>query len=215
MPEMDGLMLAAEIQKDFEDLPLVILSSLGKQDLETMVALTAFLTKPIKASQLHDTLMDIFAQDKRWRGPERPDEMAKSQFDAEMGERLPLRILLVEDNAVNQKLALRLLARMGYRTDVAGNGLEAIDALQRQPYDVVLMDVQMPELDGLAATRRIRQLSSEELGANGQPRIIAMTASAMEEDREQCLIAGMDDFISKPVRVEELVRALNQCRAIE
>jgi signal transduction histidine kinase len=141
MPEMDGLMLAAEIQKDFKNLPLVMLSSLGKQDIETMVELAAFLTKPIKASQLHDTLMDVFAQDELSREPERRDEAAKSQFDAEMAEWLPLRILLAEDNAVNQKLALRLLARMGYRADVVGNGLETLEALQRQPYDVVLMDV--------------------------------------------------------------------------
>ena len=203
MPEMDGIMLAAEIQKDFEDLPLVMLSSLGKQDIETMVELAAFLTKPIKASQLHDTLMDVFAQDERLREPVQRDE-TKSQFDAEMGKRLPLRILLAEDNAVNQKLALRMLARMGYRADVAGNGLETIDALQRQPYDVVLMDVQMPELDGLEATRRIRH----EVAPKAQPRIIAMTASAMQEDRDACLSAGMDDYVSKPIRVAELVNAL-------
>ncbi|MCP4544547.1 MAG: response regulator [Chloroflexi bacterium] len=214
MPEMDGMMLAAEIQKDFADLTLVMLSSLGKQDIETMVELAAFLTKPIKAAQLHYTLVDVFAQDEHSKEPMQRDE-SKSQFDAGMGERLPLRILLAEDNAVNQKLALRLLERMGYRADVAGNGLEAIEALRRQPYDVVLMDVQMPELDGLEATRRIRRLSSEALGADEQPRIIAMTASAMQEDREKCLAAGMDDFVSKPVQVEELVRALNKCRAIE
>jgi CheY-like chemotaxis protein len=131
-----------------------------------------------------------------------------------MGKRLPLRILLAEDNAVNQKLALRLLERMGYRADVAANGLETIEALQRQPYDVVLMDVQMPEMDGLEATRRIRQLSPEELGVGGQPRIIAMTASVMQEDRDACQTAGMDDYVSKPVRVDELVRALNKCRLL-
>ncbi len=126
-------------------------------------------------------------------------------FDAQMAERLPLRILLVEDNMINQKLALRLLARMGYRADVAGNGLEALQAVQRQPYDVVLMDVQMPEMDGLEATRRIR--SSPSLG---EVRIIAMTASAMQEDKDACYAAGMDDYVSKPVRVEELVKALRK-----
>jgi len=126
--------------------------------------------------------------------------------DADMGERAPLRILLAEDNAVNQKLALRLLAQLGYRADVAGNGLEVIAALERQPYDIVLMDVQMPELDGLEATRRIRAQWTPPRG----PRIIAMTANAMQGDREECLAAGMDDYISKPIRVHDLLSALQR-----
>ena len=107
---------------------------------------------------------------------------------------------------MNQKLALRLLSQMGYRADVAANGLEAIQALERQPYDVVLMDVQMPDMDGLEATREIcaRWPGSE------RPRIIAMTANAMQGDRELCLEAGMDDYLSKPIRVEELVTALQR-----
>ena len=129
-------------------------------------------------------------------------------FDAEMGKRLPLRILLAEDNPVNQKLALRLLERLGYRADVAGNGLEAVEALRRQPYDVVLMDVQMPEMDGLEATRIVLQ----EWPRERRPRIVAMTANAMREDREACLAAGMDDYLSKPVHVEALVEALNKCQ---
>jgi len=113
---------------------------------------------------------------------------------------------LAEDNAVNQKLALRLLSQMGYRADVAGNGLEAIEALERQPYDVILMDVQMPEMDGLDATRQINARWKQP----DRPRIIAMTANAMQGDRERCLAAGMDDYVSKPVRVNELVSALSQ-----
>jgi CheY-like chemotaxis protein len=113
------------------------------------------------------------------------------------------RILLAEDNVVNKKLAVRLLHQMGYRTDLASNGLETIDSLERQTYDVVLMDVQMPEMDGLEATRQIRQLTTII-----QPHIIAMTANAMEDDREICLAAGMDDYVSKPIRVNELVGAL-------
>jgi CheY-like chemotaxis protein len=114
-----------------------------------------------------------------------------------------LKILLAEDNAVNQKLALRLLEQMGYRADVASNGVEAIDSIQRQIYDVILMDIQMPEMDGLDATRSIRKLSSLK-----QPRIIAMTANAMQGDREMCIAAGMEDYISKPIRVNELMDAL-------
>lgn len=121
-----------------------------------------------------------------------------------MAVRLPLRILLVEDNAVNQKVALRMLERLGYRADVAANGLEALEAFDRQRYDVVLMDVQMPEMDGLEATRRLRDLWPSDV----QPRVIAMTANALKGDRELCLAAGMDDYISKPVRITELVRVL-------
>ena len=132
--------------------------------------------------------------------------VARQALDGKMAERLPLRILLAEDNAVNQKLALRLLSQMGYQADVAANGLEAIAALERQQYDVVLMDVQMPELDGLDATRRIcaRWPRAE------RPRIIAMTANAMQGDRELCLDAGMDDYISKPIHTDELVGALSR-----
>jgi signal transduction histidine kinase/ActR/RegA family two-component response regulator len=125
-------------------------------------------------------------------------------LDPEQATRHPLRILLVEDNAVNQKLALRLLSRMGYRADVAGNGLEAIEAVERQPYDIVLMDVQMPEMDGLEATRHI----VDNVEAARRPWIVAMTANAMDGDREQCIEAGMQGYISKPIRVEELVEAL-------
>jgi CheY-like chemotaxis protein len=111
---------------------------------------------------------------------------------------------------VNQKLALRLLAQMGYRADVAANGLEALQALERQPYDVILMDVQMPEMDGLEATRQI----GARWAGSARPRIIAMTANAMQGDREVCLAAGMDDYVSKPIRVEELVQALSRCQPL-
>jgi CheY-like chemotaxis protein/HPt (histidine-containing phosphotransfer) domain-containing protein len=117
---------------------------------------------------------------------------------------------LAEDNAVNQKVALRLLDQLGYRADVVSNGVEALEALQRQPYDVVLMDVQMPELDGLDASRKIR----ERWSAEKQPHIVAMTANAMPEDREACLAAGMDDYVAKPIRPEELTEALSQVRPI-
>ena len=126
-----------------------------------------------------------------------------------MGERHPLRILLAEDNVVNQKLALRLLQQMGYRADLASNGVEAIECVGRQSYDVVLMDVQMPEMHGLEASRRI----TAALPAGRRPRIVAMTANAMQCDREMCLAAGMDDYIAKPIRVNELVEALLQAPA--
>ncbi|MCP4544546.1 MAG: GAF domain-containing protein [Chloroflexi bacterium] len=216
MPEMDGLVLAAEIKNlinnhQAPDIPLVMLSSFRQREIEgEPIGFSAFLLKPIKASQLYNVLMNILAEKEQAKKRAQADELQerRQQFDLEMGQRFPLRILLAEDNAINQKLALRLLERMGYRADVAGNGLEAVQAVQRQPYDMILMDVQMPEMDGLEATRRIRQLAPKELGTGKQPRIVAMTANAMKEDREQCLAAGMDDYVSKPIRVEELVNAL-------
>ena len=123
-----------------------------------------------------------------------------------LAEQVPLRILLAEDNIVNQKVALQLLKRLGYRADVAGNGLEVLAALHRQSYDVVLMDVQMPELDGLSTTRRICQQ-----WPSLRPWIIAMTANAMQGDREECLEAGMNDYVSKPIRLEQLVQTLSRC----
>jgi len=163
----------------------------------------------LKASGLFDALMGVFARSvQRALGPAPVSVSARP--DAEMAQRLPLRILLAEDYVVNQKLALRLLAQMGYRADVAANGLETIQALERQPYDVVLMDVQMPEMDGLEATRQIRS----RWPAAEQPRIIAMTANAMQGDREICLEAGMDDYVSKPIRVDELVQALSRCQPL-
>jgi signal transduction histidine kinase/CheY-like chemotaxis protein/HPt (histidine-containing phosphotransfer) domain-containing protein len=208
MPEMDGLTLAAAMRRtrDAQALPLVMLTS-GQREVDTGgIRFAAFLTKPIKASQLYDALVDIFAEDVR---PVRRDRAVdRPQFDAQMGQRLPLRILVAEDNAINQQVALSFLERLGYRADVSANGLEVLHSLRRQPYDVVLMDVHMPEMDGLEATRRIRQ----ELAPTAQPRIIAMTADAMRKDREACLTAGMDDYISKPVQVGELVTALSKCQ---
>ena len=128
----------------------------------------------------------------------------KTKIDPELAARHPLRILLAEDNAVNQKLAMRLLSQMGYRADLAGNGIEAIERIEREPYDVVLMDVQMPEMDGLEASRRI----TAQWPVGQRPRIVAMTANAMQGDREACLAAGMDDYVTKPIRVDALMQAL-------
>jgi signal transduction histidine kinase/ActR/RegA family two-component response regulator len=132
-------------------------------------------------------------------------------MDPGMAERRPLRILLAEDNLVNQKLAMRLLAQMGYRADLASNGVEAIAAVEREAYDVVLMDVQMPEMDGLEASRRI----VERWPQGRRPRIVAMTANASQGDREMCLAAGMDDYLTKPIRVDALVGALQETTARE
>lgn len=207
MPEMDGWTLAREIRnlRDPESLPLVMLSSDGSQsgrDQERLFA--AYLTKPIKPSQLYDALITVIAGTPRRVTQASPTD--EFTFDPEMGSRLPLRILLAEDIATNQKLIAHMLNRLGYRADVAGNGLEALQAVERQVYDVVLMDVQMPEMDGVTTTRELRRRWGDEM----RPHIVALTANAMQGDRELFLAAGMDDYLSKPIRGEELVRALEQ-----
>jgi len=223
MPEMTGVELAAAIRAIHQGagdpvpvLPLVLLSSLGGHESGIEPGLfAASLAKPIRPSALFDVLIGIFARQPGQQPRVVQAAPARPTIAPGMAARHPLRILLAEDNAVNQKLALRLLSQMGYRADVAGNGLEAIQAVERQPYDVILMDVQMPEMDGLEATRAIcaRWAAGERQG-RPRPRIIAMTANAMQGDREMCLEAGMDDYLSKPIRVEELVAALGQCRLI-
>jgi PAS domain S-box-containing protein len=205
MPEMDGLELATAIRehREPESLPIILCSSLGRREAGTEeLDIAACLNKPLKQSQLFDALAAVFVGEAAAAARER----AAPTVDSGMAQRMPLRILLAEDNAVNQKLALRLLSQMGYRADLAGNGLEAIEALERQAYDVILMDVQMPEMDGLEATRQI----CRRWPVGQRPRIIAMTANAMQGDREMCLDAGMDDYLSKPIRVSDLVAALTQ-----
>jgi CheY-like chemotaxis protein len=202
MPEMDGIMLMREIRKlrNEKSLPVILLTSLGRREIGADdLNFAANLTKPLKPSALYDALAEIFAKDLLSPKP----KSTPPTMDSELGRRHPLRILLAEDNQVNQKLALRILEQMGYRADVASNGPEAVESIERQTYDVILMDVQMPEMDGLDATRSIRKLDNVT-----QPRIIAMTANALEGDREMCLAAGMDDYIAKPIRVNELVEAL-------
>ena len=203
MPGMDGAMLAARIRAAGHALPLVLFSSLGRKEATDDASLfAATLAKPLHQSQLFDTLVQLLAHD---AAPRAAPTAARPRIDASLAERHPLRILLAEDNVVNQKLALRLLQQMGYRADVASNGIEAIECVARQTYDVVLMDVQMPEMDGLEASRRI----VARWRADERPRIVAMTANAMAGDREACLAAGMDDYLTKPIRVDALVQALN------
>ena len=202
MPGMDGVELARRVHASRPALPLVLFSSLGRREVgEAESLFSAFLAKPVRQSQLFDTLVTLVEH----RPAPTRAAPGRPQTDPGMAARHPLRILLAEDNVVNQKLALRFLEQMGYRADVASNGLEAVESIERQAYDVVLMDVQMPEMDGLEASRRI--CSRWKPGA--RPRIVAMTANAMQGDREMCLAAGMDDYLTKPIRVERLVEALN------
>jgi signal transduction histidine kinase/DNA-binding response OmpR family regulator/putative methionine-R-sulfoxide reductase with GAF domain len=204
MPEMDGLELAGRLRALRPALPLVLYTSLGGAEAADPV-FAGVLAKPVKQSQLFDMLVSVLTDltdlddldDAEAAQPATTDESTTA------GERHPLRILLAEDNTINQQIALLVLESMGYRADVASNGVEAVEAVASLPYDLVLMDVQMPEMDGMEATRRIRAISSIT-----QPRIVAMTANAMQGDREACLAAGMDDYLSKPIRDRELAAAL-------
>jgi PAS domain S-box-containing protein len=204
MPYMDGLTLAQELQQleVMKDVPLIILTSMGSELQGVDLPLAALLNKPIKQSQLYDILVGVLSGEPVEREYEKTPKL-----DGHLADRFPLKILVAEDNAVNQKVATQTLARMGYRADVVGNGVEVLDALTRQHYDVVLMDVQMPVMDGLESSRRICQKWSK----SRRPYLIAVTANAMQGDREDCIAAGMDDYISKPIRVNELIQALSRC----
>jgi PAS domain S-box-containing protein len=207
MPGMDGVALAKALRSDRTTVcwPLLLLSpgsgikrELRNEGLETLFA--GIISKPIKRAQLIATLDGLFAGVSP--APTRP----VSPIDAGLASRLPLRILLAEDNPVNQKVARIMIGRLGYAADLAVNGIEVIEALKHRSYDVVLMDVQMPEMDGLEAARTICRLWPD----HARPRIIAMTANAMQGDREDCLAAGMSGYLSKPVQIAELQSALEQ-----
>jgi signal transduction histidine kinase/DNA-binding response OmpR family regulator/signal transduction protein with GAF and PtsI domain len=209
MPEMDGVALATQIRQRNAALPLVLFSSLGRHEAGVAEGLfSAYLAKPVRQSQLHDTLVGLLAKE---FAPKPATASAKPALDPDMAARHPLRILLAEDNVVNQKLALRILQQMGYRADLASNGIEAVESVGRQSYDVVLMDVQMPEMDGLEASRQI----CARWAPAARPRIVAMTANAMQGDRDLCLAAGMDDYLTKPIRVDRLVEALTMAHVRE
>jgi PAS domain S-box-containing protein len=232
MPEMDGLTLAKAIKADpaLASTRLVMLTSMGQRlDAATMAStgIEACLIKPIKQSQLMECLMTVMAREVPpvpvaapvvARPPTPVDGTpAKPLMVPPLVSSpvLTLRLLLAEDNPINQKVALKQLEKMGYSAEAVGNGAEAVEAIKKIPYDIILMDCQMPVMDGYDATRTIRQMEAKGTGyaiANGLKKhvIIAMTANAMQGDREKCLAAGMDDYISKPVRAESLQAMLEK-----
>ena len=206
MPQMDGLALGGEIRsrRTAQDLPLLLLTSLGRLPEEQWTGVfSAQLAKPFKASQLYNTLLRVLG------AGEAQAEKTELATDG-VHEMSSVRILLAEDNAMNRKVALRLLEQLGFTADVASNGLEALEALEQQPYEVVLMDVQMPELDGLDASRWI----CERWPPESRPYIIAMTANALREDREACFSAGMNDYVAKPIRSDQLAAALKRAQSL-
>jgi PAS domain S-box-containing protein len=205
LPDMDGLNLAHTIRQysHTHHLPLVLWTPVGlrgKVMQGTQPEMTVLLTKPIRPSNLYDALINLL-QGK----PEASRVVERHRkIDPQLAQQHPLHILVAEDNVINQKVALRLLEKLGYRADVASNGLEVLQALKRQWYDVVLMDVQMPDMDGIEATRLIR----DHWSVAHQPRIVAMTAHALQGTRDWLLQTGMDDYISKPIHLEDLVMVL-------
>jgi len=207
MPVVDGLDLACLLRarRTAAELPILFLSSIGRTEILALAGergidgetiAQGFLTKPAKAAQLRERLAALllggFVSATARLAP-------AVHAIPHLADSVPLHILLAEDNHVNQRVALRMLDRMGYRAEVAANGVEVLDALHRQSFDVILMDVQMPEMDGYEATRRVRELPPDR-----QPVIIAMTANALQGDREECLAAGMDDYLAKPLRPGDL-----------
>ena len=206
---MDGLELARTLKgrAGWAGLPLVLLTSHGRRGdakVAREAGLAAYLTKPIRESQLHDGLVAVMERpavvDRPASSESVPVPLITRYSVAEAKAKAALRILLAEDNIINQKVAVRLIERMGYRVDVVANGLEAVEALSRIPYGLVFMDCQMPEMDGFEATVEIRK---REVGVRHTV-IVAMTANAMQGDRERCLAAGMDDYVSKPVTTKAL-----------
>ena len=214
MPGMDGLMLAKEIRQlpGATVLPLVLLTSMGVRADNPAFASIAFaccLNKPVKPAHLREALVRVISGTKHVTKKAAPT--ASATANPSLSETLPLRVLLCDDNVINQKVALRLLQKFGYKADVANNGVECLKAIERQAYDVIFMDVQMPEMDGIEATQQIRKRQKQAAGrGNFKPgiAIVAMTANAMQGDREKCLAAGMDDYLSKPIKPEDIRKVL-------
>ena len=209
MPEMDGQRIIREIRADpaIANVKLILLTSLDSVALQESIHGDAdgILTKPVKQSQLFETLRTVIGiSTGAGATPERAREPAATATR-------PLRILLAEDNEVNQAVALYQLRMLGHQADLAANGVEALELLEKREYDAVLMDIHMPELDGYATTAEIRRRE----GNRKHTWIIAMTAKALQDDREKCLAAGMDDYLAKPVRAPNLVRVLEQCPLLQ
>jgi len=208
LPGSDGLNLAQQLQQALRPRtpPLVLLYPAGRiQPLMSSQLFAATLPQPVNPRQLHGVLLGLL--DTTQPMAERPSPTTDSLFDPNLHQRHPLRILLAEDSHTNQKLMLTVLRRFGYQPDLAKNGLQAVAQLRQKPYDLVLMDIQMPELDGLAATQLIRS----SLPPERQPRIVAMTANTMDEERAACLAVGMNDYLGKPLQVEALLAVLTGC----
>ncbi|HWA28588.1 MAG TPA: response regulator [Lacunisphaera sp.] len=219
MPEMNGVELAARLHQlpGREKLPLILLSSISREDLRAFNPMDHFsvvLTKPIRQALLLDAVNKTLTPPAADAPPPPPAEPAKPapQLDPALSQQMPLRILVAEDNAVNQKLISGVLRRLGYQPRIVSHGIACIDALNRETYDLVLMDCQMPEMDGYEATKRIRAGEAGE--QHRDLRIIALTAAAMVGDRERCIQAGMNDYLTKPLQAPEIIRVITAGKAV-
>ncbi|WDF78809.1 two-component regulator propeller domain-containing protein [Mucilaginibacter sp. KACC 22773] len=206
MPFMDGIELANLIRAKFPDLPIMLLSSISyifhKDNPDLFCSI---LTKPAKQNNLYKHIIKELARhvNSTSNEPQQADT-AKHKLPDNFSERYPLHILVAEDNQMNQKLIMKVLSKLGYEADLAADGLEALDLVNKKTFDVILMDVQMPKMDGLEATRIIKKRFPE------RPFIIAMTANALQTDLQICIDAGMDDYISKPFKLDDLVNKLEK-----
>jgi CheY-like chemotaxis protein len=207
MPDIDGAGLAKSIKSMPDPVPVIILSSIGDASRKKFPGLfSAILIKPVKQNQLLKSILSQLGDRKEMVPAE---EKQNSILSADFAAKHPLDILIAEDNPVNQKLIERILLKLGYQTEITENGYQALQKVKAKTYDIVLMDIQMPEMDGFEATRNIRSLDI------AQPYIVAMTANALAEDRDICLGQGMDNYISKPMKLEVLVAVLQEAHQIK
>jgi CheY-like chemotaxis protein/signal transduction histidine kinase len=203
MPGMDGMELSRSIRDLHPSLPIILISAANNEASKQHPGiLSSVVTKPIRRSILSQHILSALIH--KVNNDMQDQNSVKQKLSIDFSQKFPLKILIGEDNPMNQKLALKVLSKLGYKADAVKNGKEVLEEVSKLNYDLILMDVQMPEMDGLEATRMIR------LCLSAQPVIIAMTANAMQGDREECLRAGMDDYISKPVNIEELVIMLEK-----
>jgi signal transduction histidine kinase/DNA-binding response OmpR family regulator len=202
MPGMDGITLTQSIKKSYPDTPVMLLNSTGNEDYKKQPTLfSSVINKPIRRHILKEQVISLIRQTGEVTSISHSN---KQKLSADFAKHYPLSILVAEDNLMNQKIVGKILNKLGYQPKMTNNGKEVLEEVSNKYYDVILMDVQMPEMDGLEATKMIRVCLSN------QPVIIAMTANTLQGDREECLRAGMDDYISKPVNLEELVNLLEK-----
>jgi CheY-like chemotaxis protein len=203
MPHMDGIHLSTAVRSHHPHIPIILLSSVGDEYKKKHSTLfSAIMTKPIKQQVMYRNILNGL-QRRRGAGPE--EDVFQPRLPSDLAQKYPLNILVAEDNLINQQVIQHILQKLGYTPMMVENGQQALDALHKHQYDMILMDLQMPEVDGLEATRIIRGSST-----GYQPVIIALTANTMQGDEEECLKAGMNDYIGKPVNLEELVAKLRK-----
>ncbi len=197
---MDGIQLAINVRKHYPAIPVILLSSMGEEyHHEHAKLFTSILNKPVRQ---HTLSKHILAALQPQIVPASIEKNPQEKLPGNFSEKYPLEILVAEDNPVNQKVITYILKKLGFKPDMAENGVIAVEKASEKQYDVILMDMQMPEMDGLQATRTIREMPEH------QPVIIALTANMIKRDQEECFAAGINDYISKPVKLEELTTKL-------